>query len=181
MHWYVLLIYLVQYIVQKGMKIVKGFVILINGTPLSLSPSRWSSHSSGSVLISLFALCLWRGSSMPHVPSLWVLTLDTLTSTIPHLMWSVWTWTPTLYTCEHPWTLRLNIWEFIAICYFFQGMKYLFLIFSFFCFRSDEKRNSNWKNLPKKPCKGLINSLGNLHHQLATGKFSFHLYSFFMH
>uniref|UniRef100_A0A671PTV0 UDENN domain-containing protein n=1 Tax=Sinocyclocheilus anshuiensis TaxID=1608454 RepID=A0A671PTV0_9TELE len=33
---------------------------------------------------------------------------------------------------------------------------------------SDEKRNSNWKNLPKKPCKGLINSLGNLHHQLAT-------------
>ncbi|KAL1270869.1 hypothetical protein QQF64_029885, partial [Cirrhinus molitorella] len=33
---------------------------------------------------------------------------------------------------------------------------------------SDEKRNSNWKNLPKKPCKSLINSLGNLHHQLAT-------------
>uniref|UniRef100_A0A673K0P2 UDENN domain-containing protein n=1 Tax=Sinocyclocheilus rhinocerous TaxID=307959 RepID=A0A673K0P2_9TELE len=33
---------------------------------------------------------------------------------------------------------------------------------------SDEKRNSNWKNLPKKPCKGLINSLGNLHNQLAT-------------
>uniref|UniRef100_A0A9J8D4R4 DENN/MADD domain containing 4C n=1 Tax=Cyprinus carpio carpio TaxID=630221 RepID=A0A9J8D4R4_CYPCA len=33
---------------------------------------------------------------------------------------------------------------------------------------SDEKRNSNWKNLPKKPCKGLIHSLGNLHHQLAT-------------
>ncbi|XP_051570477.1 DENN domain-containing protein 4C-like isoform X3 [Myxocyprinus asiaticus] len=33
---------------------------------------------------------------------------------------------------------------------------------------SDEKRHSNWKNLPKKPCKSLINSLGNLHHQLAT-------------
>ncbi|CAN9509517.1 unnamed protein product [Ophioblennius macclurei] len=33
---------------------------------------------------------------------------------------------------------------------------------------SDEKRNSNWKNLPKKPCKSLINSLSNLHHQLAT-------------
>lgn len=33
---------------------------------------------------------------------------------------------------------------------------------------SDEKRHSNWKNLPKKPCKSLINSLSNLHHQLAT-------------
>ncbi|KAB5579415.1 hypothetical protein PHYPO_G00194810 [Pangasianodon hypophthalmus] len=31
---------------------------------------------------------------------------------------------------------------------------------------SDEKRNSSWKNLPKKPCKSLINSLVNLHHQL---------------
>ncbi|KAI3376500.1 hypothetical protein L3Q82_016952 [Scortum barcoo] len=28
--------------------------------------------------------------------------------------------------------------------------------------------HSNWKNLPKKPCKNLISSLGNLHHQLAT-------------
>uniref|UniRef100_A0A8D0AKD0 DENN domain containing 4C n=1 Tax=Sander lucioperca TaxID=283035 RepID=A0A8D0AKD0_SANLU len=27
----------------------------------------------------------------------------------------------------------------------------------------------NWKNLPKKPCKSLVNSLSNLHHQLATG------------
>uniref|UniRef100_I3K700 DENN domain containing 4C n=1 Tax=Oreochromis niloticus TaxID=8128 RepID=I3K700_ORENI len=34
---------------------------------------------------------------------------------------------------------------------------------------SDEKKHSNWKNLPKKPCKSLINSLSNLHHQLATG------------
>uniref|UniRef100_A0AAQ4PMV7 DENN/MADD domain containing 4C n=1 Tax=Gasterosteus aculeatus aculeatus TaxID=481459 RepID=A0AAQ4PMV7_GASAC len=34
---------------------------------------------------------------------------------------------------------------------------------------SDEKRHSNWKNLPKKPCKSLINALSNLHHQLATG------------
>ncbi|XP_041820417.1 DENN domain-containing protein 4C isoform X1 [Chelmon rostratus] len=33
---------------------------------------------------------------------------------------------------------------------------------------SDEKRHSNWKNLPKKPGKSLINSLSNLHHQLAT-------------
>ncbi|XP_017269921.1 DENN domain-containing protein 4C isoform X2 [Kryptolebias marmoratus] len=33
---------------------------------------------------------------------------------------------------------------------------------------SDEKRHNNWKNLPKKPCKSLINSLTNLHHQLAT-------------
>ncbi|KAM4611923.1 DENN domain-containing protein 4C isoform 1-T2 [Polymixia lowei] len=33
---------------------------------------------------------------------------------------------------------------------------------------SDEKKNSNWKNLPKKPSKSLINSLSNLHHQLAT-------------
>uniref|UniRef100_A0A8D0ANR9 DENN domain containing 4C n=1 Tax=Sander lucioperca TaxID=283035 RepID=A0A8D0ANR9_SANLU len=31
---------------------------------------------------------------------------------------------------------------------------------------SDEKRHSNWKNLPKKPCKSLVNSLSNLHHQL---------------
>uniref|UniRef100_A0A672JGB6 DENN/MADD domain containing 4C n=1 Tax=Salarias fasciatus TaxID=181472 RepID=A0A672JGB6_SALFA len=35
---------------------------------------------------------------------------------------------------------------------------------------SDEKRNSNWKSLPKKPCKSLINTLSNLHHQLATGR-----------
>uniref|UniRef100_A0A3Q3G2P3 DENN/MADD domain containing 4C n=1 Tax=Labrus bergylta TaxID=56723 RepID=A0A3Q3G2P3_9LABR len=34
---------------------------------------------------------------------------------------------------------------------------------------SDEKRHNNWKNLPKKPCKSLVNSLSNLHHQLATG------------
>ncbi|XP_075999817.1 DENN domain-containing protein 4C isoform X2 [Genypterus blacodes] len=33
---------------------------------------------------------------------------------------------------------------------------------------SDEKRHSNWKNLPKKQCKSLFNSLSNLHHQLAT-------------
>uniref|UniRef100_A0A3B4WVT5 DENN domain containing 4C n=1 Tax=Seriola lalandi dorsalis TaxID=1841481 RepID=A0A3B4WVT5_SERLL len=33
---------------------------------------------------------------------------------------------------------------------------------------SDEKRHSNWKNLPKKPCKSLINSLSNLHHQLVS-------------
>ncbi|XP_037333926.2 DENN domain-containing protein 4C isoform X2 [Pungitius pungitius] len=33
---------------------------------------------------------------------------------------------------------------------------------------SDEKRHSNWKNLPKKPCKSLVNALSNLHHQLAT-------------
>ncbi|XP_028284713.1 DENN domain-containing protein 4C isoform X3 [Parambassis ranga] len=33
---------------------------------------------------------------------------------------------------------------------------------------SDEKRHSNWKNLPKKPCKSLVNSLSSLHHQLAT-------------
>uniref|UniRef100_A0A8C7YX13 DENN/MADD domain containing 4C n=1 Tax=Oryzias sinensis TaxID=183150 RepID=A0A8C7YX13_9TELE len=31
---------------------------------------------------------------------------------------------------------------------------------------SDEKRHGNWKNLPKKPCKSLINSLSNLHNQL---------------
>ncbi|XP_037531719.1 DENN domain-containing protein 4C [Nematolebias whitei] len=33
---------------------------------------------------------------------------------------------------------------------------------------SDEKKHNNWKNLPKKPSKSLINSLSNLHHQLAT-------------
>ncbi|KAM6949621.1 DENN domain-containing protein 4C [Aplochiton taeniatus] len=33
---------------------------------------------------------------------------------------------------------------------------------------SDEKRHSNWKNIPKKPCKSLINSLSNLYHQLGT-------------
>uniref|UniRef100_A0A4W5PKT9 DENN domain containing 4C n=1 Tax=Hucho hucho TaxID=62062 RepID=A0A4W5PKT9_9TELE len=31
---------------------------------------------------------------------------------------------------------------------------------------SDEKKHSNWKNLPKKPCKSLFNSLTNLQHQL---------------
>uniref|UniRef100_A0A3B3RIZ5 DENN domain containing 4C n=1 Tax=Paramormyrops kingsleyae TaxID=1676925 RepID=A0A3B3RIZ5_9TELE len=33
---------------------------------------------------------------------------------------------------------------------------------------SDEKRNCNWKNLPKKPSKNLLNSLGSLYHQLTT-------------
>ncbi|XP_061619894.1 DENN domain-containing protein 4C isoform X3 [Phyllopteryx taeniolatus] len=33
---------------------------------------------------------------------------------------------------------------------------------------SDEKKHNNWKNLPKKPCKSLVNSLSNLHQQLAT-------------
>nr|XP_020444523.1 DENN domain-containing protein 4C isoform X2 [Monopterus albus] len=33
---------------------------------------------------------------------------------------------------------------------------------------SDDKRHSNWKNLPKKPCKSLINSLSSLRHQLTT-------------
>uniref|UniRef100_A0A674C088 DENN/MADD domain containing 4C n=1 Tax=Salmo trutta TaxID=8032 RepID=A0A674C088_SALTR len=34
---------------------------------------------------------------------------------------------------------------------------------------SDEKKHSNWKNLPKKPCKSLFNSLNNLQHQLGIG------------
>ncbi|XP_062850199.1 DENN domain-containing protein 4C [Trichomycterus rosablanca] len=33
---------------------------------------------------------------------------------------------------------------------------------------SDEKKNCSWKNLPKKPCKSLMNSLVNLHQQLNT-------------
>ncbi|XP_077444202.1 DENN domain-containing protein 4C isoform X1 [Stigmatopora argus] len=33
---------------------------------------------------------------------------------------------------------------------------------------SEEKKHGNWKNLPKKPCKSLINSLSNLHQQLGT-------------
>ncbi|XP_061768525.1 DENN domain-containing protein 4C isoform X1 [Nerophis ophidion] len=33
---------------------------------------------------------------------------------------------------------------------------------------SDEKKHSNFKNLPKKPCKSLVNTLSNLYHQLAT-------------
>ncbi|XP_047241644.1 DENN domain-containing protein 4C isoform X2 [Girardinichthys multiradiatus] len=33
---------------------------------------------------------------------------------------------------------------------------------------SDEKKHSNWKYLPKKPCKSLISSLSHLHHQLVT-------------
>ncbi|XP_051922791.1 DENN domain-containing protein 4C isoform X2 [Hippocampus zosterae] len=33
---------------------------------------------------------------------------------------------------------------------------------------SDEKKHNNWKNLPKKPCKSLVNSLSNLHRQMAT-------------
>ncbi|KAG7461913.1 hypothetical protein MATL_G00196170 [Megalops atlanticus] len=32
---------------------------------------------------------------------------------------------------------------------------------------SDEKKHCNWKNLPKKPSKSLLNSLSNLYHQLA--------------
>lgn len=98
------------------------YIIWLNTTLSSISsPSRWSSHSSGSVRISLFVLCLWRVSLTHHVPSLWALTLDTLTSMIPHPMWSVWTWTPTLYTCEHPQSRRFNIWEFTAMCFFFKA------------------------------------------------------------
>ncbi|XP_048852034.1 DENN domain-containing protein 4C-like isoform X1 [Brienomyrus brachyistius] len=33
---------------------------------------------------------------------------------------------------------------------------------------SDEKRNYSWKNLPKKPSKNLLNSLGSLYHQLTA-------------
>uniref|UniRef100_H3AR38 DENN domain containing 4C n=1 Tax=Latimeria chalumnae TaxID=7897 RepID=H3AR38_LATCH len=33
---------------------------------------------------------------------------------------------------------------------------------------SDDKKNINWKMLPKKPCKNLISSLNNLYHQLAA-------------
>ncbi|KAL0970341.1 hypothetical protein UPYG_G00240660 [Umbra pygmaea] len=33
---------------------------------------------------------------------------------------------------------------------------------------SDEKRNSTWKNLPKKPCKSLLNNLTSLHQQLSS-------------
>ncbi|KAJ8385254.1 hypothetical protein AAFF_G00191310 [Aldrovandia affinis] len=33
---------------------------------------------------------------------------------------------------------------------------------------SDDKKHCNWKNLPKKPVKSLLNSLTQLHHQLAT-------------
>ncbi|RXM34207.1 DENN domain-containing protein 4C [Acipenser ruthenus] len=34
--------------------------------------------------------------------------------------------------------------------------------------RSDDKKHYTWKHLPKKPSKSLLNSLTNLHHQLAT-------------
>lgn len=54
---------------------------------------------------------------------------------------------------------------FSAVFWFFPVYK----LCGFVCYRSDEKKHSNWKNLPKKPCKSLINSLSNLHHQLATG------------
>ncbi|XP_035283449.1 DENN domain-containing protein 4C [Anguilla anguilla] len=33
---------------------------------------------------------------------------------------------------------------------------------------SDDKKHCNWKNLPKKPSKSLLNCLSNLYHQLAT-------------
>ncbi|KAK1174925.1 hypothetical protein AOXY_G2536 [Acipenser oxyrinchus oxyrinchus] len=33
---------------------------------------------------------------------------------------------------------------------------------------SDDKKHYTWKHLPKKPSKSLLNSLTNLHHQLAT-------------
>ncbi|XP_066576519.1 DENN domain-containing protein 4C [Amia ocellicauda] len=35
-------------------------------------------------------------------------------------------------------------------------------------YMSDDKKHYNWKHLPKKPCKALLNSLSSLHHQLAT-------------
>ena len=36
--------------------------------------------------------------------------------------------------------------------------------------RSDEKKNMNWKQLPKKPCKNLISTLKKLYPQLFSGK-----------
>lgn len=56
--------------------------------------------------------------------------------------------------------------EFFKISSYFQLNKSS----RFVHYRSDEKRHNNWKNLPKKPCKSLINSLSNLYHQLATGR-----------
>ena len=37
--------------------------------------------------------------------------------------------------------------------------------------RSDEKKNMNWKQLPKKPCKSLISTLKKLYPQLSSGKY----------
>ncbi|KAL4641559.1 DENN domain-containing protein 4C-like isoform X1 [Arapaima gigas] len=33
---------------------------------------------------------------------------------------------------------------------------------------SEDRRHGNWKNLPKKPCKNLLNALNGLRHQLGT-------------
>lgn len=160
---------------------------------LPLSLFRWSSLSSGSVHTSPCAPSLWQAFSTLPVHLLWGLTPATLTFTILRQMLCVWIWTPTLSTCmlSHL-TTCFNILfedvqeisELLTHCNksctqpptqgSFVAYTALPLFIAIYphdivCFRSDEKRHSNWKNLPKKPCKSLINSLSSLHHQLATG------------
>lgn len=81
------------------------------------------------------------------------------------------------------WTAATNFFIFL---FFFRLFFCLLLLpahchCGIVCYRSDEKRHSNWKNLPKKPCKSLINSLSNLHHQLATGTNSIWLFYIWQH
>lgn len=44
-----------------------------------------------------------------------------------------------------------------------------------FNLRTGDKKNVAWKILPKKPCKNLMNTLNNLHQQLAKCKWIIYL------
>lgn len=83
-------------------------------------------------------------------------------------------WHVDLFTpcCRYPQTVFRYIFRMLNILLFTREWAYSKnTILNQLC-RSDEKRHSNWKNLPKKPCKSLFNSLANLHHQLGIGRYT---------
>lgn len=56
-----------------------------------------------------------------------------------------------------------------AILFYMVCILYIFF-FPPLCFRSDDKKSTNWKQFPKKPCKSLLSTLKKLHPQLAAGE-----------
>lgn len=59
------------------------------------------------------------------------------------------------------WKLFFSIWSVFYISFYPP-----------LCFRSDDKKSTNWKQFPKKPCKSLLSTLKKLHPQLAAGEIS---------
>lgn len=58
----------------------------------------------------------------------------------------------------------LDVILFYTVCILYVSFS------SLLCFRSDDKKSTNWKQFPKKPCKSLLSTLKKLHPQLAAGE-----------